>query len=97
MVESNINEILETSFLPTLSRDLDDFLVNEELFADYRQQLLLNTQILFDAIQQYKNTENVIDSKVSLKKNIIHFLNLSFYFLDEIYFNSFILRKTVQL
>lgn len=62
---SDIHEILESSFLPILSKNIDDFPVTPDMFADYRQEQLLSTEILFDAIQQYKNTGNNLDSNVS--------------------------------
>lgn len=60
----DIHAILEESFLPSLSKNIDDVQVTHAMFADYRQEQLVNTQILFDAIQQYKNTGNPLDSKV---------------------------------
>lgn len=63
---ADIHAILDASFLPSLLKNIDDIHVTHEMFADYRQVQLVNTQILFDAIQQYKNTENTLDSKVSL-------------------------------
>ncbi|KAL5284769.1 hypothetical protein ACFFRR_006843 [Megaselia abdita] len=63
-MSADIHEILESAFVPKLLKNIDDFQLSDELFAEFKEQQTINTQILFDGIQQYKKTENTFDSKI---------------------------------